>query len=527
MGYEKKCLSKCVFLAILVGLLSVSFQPGLADTHTEEKSLNQALKSVKQAGKMAGEKDVKKELKNVGKVLSEAGKDLKKKNIENAVNKIKAAVKSLNKMLSYPGAQDEKLLGKINGALKNLYMAIRKIGGYKITTKTSHGLHTVTLNTYAGFINLNLPGGIAAGDTISGSLYVQSNGRTNTEKTKNEGVLNEHMVEIKEIKDQRIPVTKKLNSWPIPKTANVIHPVFTDKDGLVVGSGEVLVYPPYHQPELTDFKLHTLGTAGRFLHIPGPFDGNHGNTEVVVGESSANLLAESPLGATVHTPTNVIGQTTITLKEGDREKTGEFRLASLSITAGKSTLRPGETTTLTVRIKGLNELKDEVPLVLINRTPAIVRMEGGTFQFRVIHGEDIRPGGIYSLTRTLTGKNRGTFRIWAEIDPGLVEAAKILGQLTGKELKNEGFSEQEIVTKIGKDSLNFVIEDLNHYKLYALGPSNFKEYMEIGQSKPSIFTCGLGLMALELLDFFDSVELEHQQWLRNIYINNVFKGFRE
>lgn len=516
MRFKKFSFVECVFLAVLVLLPLVSFQPALADT--QEKSLDQALKSVKQAGKMAGEKEVKKELKNVGKVVSAARKDLKKKNIESAVDKMKAAVKALSNMLSHPGAQDKKLQGKINGALKNLYTAIRKTRGYKITTKTSRGLHTVTLNTPGGYINLNLPDGIAAGDTISGSLYVHGIGRTNAEKTKNEGLLNDHMVKIEESEGPRHPVTKKLNSWIIPKTTKVIHVVFTDKDGIEVGRAGVRVYPPYLPSESTDFELPTIGLTGRFLLIPGPFDGDFSNTEVRIGESSANLLAESPSGATVHTPTNGIGQTKITLKEGDIETSGEFRLASLTITAGKLRLRSGETTTLTVTVKGLNELNDAVPLSLQNKTPAVVRMEGGNFQFRVIRGENIQPGGIYTLTRTLTGKSPGTFHIWAEINPHLVREAKSLGRLTGKNFKNDGFTEQKIITGIGKDPLNFVKEDLDIYALPVREPDD----SEIG-----IFQYTQGVVAVHLLDFFNSAEPEDQQWLRNIYINHVFKGFRE
>ncbi len=326
------------------------------------------------------------------------------------------------------------------------------------------------------------------------------------------------MVEIEEIKGQRIPVTKKLNSWIIPKTAKVMHVVFTDKDGIEVGRAEVPVYRPYQPSESIDFELPKLGLTGRFLLIPGPFDGNFSNTEVRIGESSANLLAESPSGATVHTPTNGIGQTKITLKEGEFETSGEFRLASLTITAGKLNLRSGEATTLTVTVKGLNELNDAVPLSLLNTTPAVVRMAGGTFQFRVIRGENIKPGGIYTLTRTLTGKSPGTFRIWAEINPHLVREAKSLGRLTGKNFKNDGFTEQKIVTGIGKDPLNFVKEDLNIYALPVRGP----DYSETG-----IFQYTQGVVAVHLLDFFNSAEPEDQQWLRNIYIDHVFKGFRE
>lgn len=83
-------------------------------------------------------------------------------------------------------------------------------------------------------------------------------------------------------------------------------------------------------------------------------------------------------------------------------------------TVGKQELQPGESTWLKITVTGLyryKKLNIELPFRLQNKTPGIVSMEGGNIQKHIIRPEEIDPDGIYTITRTLTGKVPGKFNI--------------------------------------------------------------------------------------------------------------------
>ncbi|MGD2089021.1 MAG: hypothetical protein PVH61_22780 [Candidatus Aminicenantes bacterium] len=379
--------------------------------------------------------------------------------------------------------------------------------GYKTTTETSRGLYTATLNTPQGKINVNLPADMAVGDTISGTVYQEAAGKTGEERTKNLSELNGIVVEVEEIKDKQTPATKKRDSWIIPTAISAMHLVFKDKDGKELGRAEVPVYPEPPVSSPLEFKIPVIGQAGNPLRIPGPFDGNFASSMVRIDDFDVETLAESPRGLIVLAPHKVTGQAKITLKEGDVELSGEYRNVSVQLTAGKLHLKRGQTTEMTVTVKGLDRLEDEVPLRLQNKSPGTINMEGGTIQDRIIRAGDIGPGGIYTMTRTLTGKVPGGFHISAKIHPELKQYAEQLGSYTGNEYRMELTDKQkdEILTMAESSYINFMKNDLNIYK---------------NSTHPSV-TPQMKAWADELLDFLNSAKPEDQQWLANIYVDNL------
>lgn len=389
----------------------------------------------------------------------------------------------------------------------------KRAGGYKTMLETSRGLHIAALYTAYGNIKVYFPGDMTAGEKISGVVYPNPLGRTQKEKKKNLDLLDGFSVEIKKIKDEQVPATKKRRSFTIPKDLMAIHLVFKDKKGIQVGKTEVPLYPGPPFSRDADFKLPTIGQAGSFLRISGPFDGDFSATKVRIGDSDAELLAESPRGLVVFTPGNVLGPTKITLKEGGIETSGEFRSVSVTPIVDKWRLHPGETTTLTVTVKGLDSLKDEVPFRLQNKTPGIISMQGGSIRTLIIRARDIKPGGMYILTRTLTGKVMGDFRIKATIYPRLKQCAERLGSNTGMEYRKEltDLQEEEILTMPESHFITFMKKDLYTYKT---------------GREPSV-TPGLKECAGELTDFLNTAKPEDQQWLSTIYVENIIKILRK
>lgn len=170
-------------------------------------------------------------------------------------------------------------------------------------------------------------------------------------------------------------------------------------------------------PKITTppFSFPLLGQTGRPIVVTGPFDGNSANTglRVGTGEDRDNMgtsgqflpLAESPRKAVFAAPTNATGPTELRLTEGNTQSTGSYRNVGVNLTAPKPSLLKGESTTLRVEVKGLEGLKQPVPLTL--ECTGVITMAGGIYQPLVIQPSEVGADGSYTTTRGITGVQPG------------------------------------------------------------------------------------------------------------------------
>jgi hypothetical protein len=148
------------------------------------------------------------------------------------------------------------------------------------------------------------------------------------------------------------------------------------------------------------FRLPTIGQQGRPLEIVGPFDGNISNTKLNwtavssvtkdFEKSSENVsggfgliglpLAESPRKCIFESPRTVTGPIQIILKEDNVETKTEYRNVGVQLSAPNTSLTKGERTTLTIKVEGLQGIKQDVPLQLVK--VGVVSMEGGDVLLR-------------------------------------------------------------------------------------------------------------------------------------------------
>jgi len=141
------------------------------------------------------------------------------------------------------------------------------------------------------------------------------------------------------------------------------------------------------------------------------------NTDVKIGGKDTSILTQSPRKTVVESPRDVIGLTDIELTEGNVTLKDQYRNIALRLSAEKLRLKKGEQTTLTVQVMGLQELQEEIPFSLENKSPTVVSMEGGEVQTVTVHPEEVGSEGVYTISRTLTGIQTGPFTISARISP--------------------------------------------------------------------------------------------------------------
>jgi hypothetical protein len=281
-----------------------------------------------------------------------------------------------------------------------------------VTSEAAGDLGTTTFSLPQGTVNVYLPEGRFAGDTLSGTVLVEEKGATPQERQKNRDELNGYVVEVEH---QATPVARGTLTWQVPAAlaAAASYLSIRDSKGNEVAGTQLPLRPgpPPPRPDPGSFHLPAVGQAGRPIHIRGPFSGDLTRTAAWVGGSKARVLAESPRGLSVVSPPDLVGPTQLEVHEGDAVARGNYRAVGVRLTAGKETLRAGERTQLGVNVRGLEGLAAPLNGWLRNLTPGVVTIASGDIQLLTIRPQDVAPSGTYSFSQTLIGVRPGGFTI--------------------------------------------------------------------------------------------------------------------
>ena len=214
------------------------------------------------------------------------------------------------------------------------------------SAKTSDGLHTVSIDTTQGKIEIYLPDDMSAGDTISGIVVAEPAGSTDEERNEHSDELNGYVVDI-EVQDKEIGETSvkkgQLKEISIPRdlSPGKTKITLTDPEGRRVITTEIPVQDSPHPlqytdpPSSKDYKLPYVAIAGEPIQVMGPFDGTFGTTAVKIGGKKATILAESPRKVVVQTPSDISGPAKIEVLEKGVQSNGEIYIADQTSPAKK------------------------------------------------------------------------------------------------------------------------------------------------------------------------------------------------
>jgi len=283
------------------------------------------------------------------------------------------------------------------------------------TSKTEFGLNTTTFQTPQGSIQVNLPDDATAGDTLSGTVFTRPSGKNAKQQAKNADELNGYVVDVQ---NQKTQVSKKVLEWTIPAGAagGTALLILRNSGGNEVARTSVPVLPAKTDMPATTgtsgFHLPSVSQANRPMNIAGPFDGKSATTAVTIGGKPAEVLAESPRKIAVQSPRDV-GLLPVHVQKGDAMADGTVRNLGINLSATNAKLLKDEKATLILKASGFTDLKTDVPIRLVNRSVSVVGLEGGEKQTVIVHPADVGPDGVFTVTRTLTGRETGSFDISA------------------------------------------------------------------------------------------------------------------
>jgi len=342
---------------------------------------------------------------------------------------------------------------------------------FKAESTSGGGLSTTTFTTPQGRLLVHLPTDSRAGDTLSGTVVAEPKGETELEQNRNLQILARYQLRIAnqkisapwgvfawnwplpqtqspapKVNSESVPPLIELLAPPVlavnpetapvvaanPETAPVVSanpdlaPVIAASPELapVVGAPdtpradvmtEVATQPPTTSAS-TAFQLPTIGQNGRASVIRGPFDGNLRTTEIRVGGQPVTVFAESPRNCIFQSPEQNLGPAEITVKENNVETKGTYRNLGVRLSAPKTNLLKGESTTVTITVEGLKGIQRNVPLLLEKKGD--VSMEGGDVQTIQIRPNDVVIEGTQSradVRKVVVGLRPGFFNITATV----------------------------------------------------------------------------------------------------------------
>jgi len=173
----------------------------------------------------------------------------------------------------------------------------------------------------------------------------------------------------------------------IPKDSKGITLVLKDPKGKVVARQPIAVNPtpPPTNCSPGTVNLPSVGTLGRPVQIKAPTSGNSKTGLVKIGGKPCIPLAKSPRQVVVNTPENVTGPCSIEYQEGGKTAKGQFNNLQLNVSCAKTTLDKGESSTIVIKVSGMQGMKGPVRMRITNLNPGTVTLSGGNQQSFVIN----------------------------------------------------------------------------------------------------------------------------------------------
>lgn len=167
-----------------------------------------------------------------------------------------------------------------------------------------------------------------------------------------------------------------------------------------------------HSTHLTQVPAYP--SAGGLIEVAGTrLPVSHSDLRVEIGETSTLPLAGTPRGLTVQVPADIDpGRQAMRVTSNvGTSNSFEVQVIGLALEADDTDLVRGQGSRLRVRVTGT---EDRVLLRVINRTPRVIRLEGGDEQSVETSG-----GVENHATVAYRGVGRGTWSIFVEAEPKL------------------------------------------------------------------------------------------------------------
>lgn len=274
------------------------------------------------------------------------------------------------------------------------------------------GIVTTEYSVKEGKIKISLPDDMRAGETISGSVITEPEGRNEKEKERNLEQLQRYTLNVAGVITNLSGTGRhvfKIPSLPANPAAVLLdsrnNPVSTQ-----TLTPAVMVKP------VTGISLPTHALTGAPFRITGPFDGDMSNTRCRIDGKEMEILAESPRQSICNMPSTTSGPHKISVTENGNTTEKNIYAVDMQLSAGKLNLLKGEKTFVRVTITGLQNLPANATLTVTNITTGVVTMSGGETQVIPIPPAGVSGAGTFDKQFDLQSIKTGSFAVNVNLD---------------------------------------------------------------------------------------------------------------
>ncbi|HKK12754.1 MAG TPA: hypothetical protein VJ945_07970, partial [Flavobacteriaceae bacterium] len=254
-------------------------------------------------------------------------------------------------------------------------------GQTKVEQHNQNGLITTIFNTPLGNVTVYLPEH-STNESISGTIKVRPTGTNENKKAKHKIELQSYHLEYA---NTSIPLTKEHFFISASNSTKNNGLGLVDKKGKVV-LNSVISQKTTEELQSPSFNyIPEYMVSGEAAKITSRFDGNSTNSSVKLNSKDLEILAESKSGMFFRVPSNVSGTSQLQFEEGSHVAESSVNVLNTDLSVGRTNLKRGETTTLSIKVSGLEGLQTDVPITITNKSPSNISLEGGNTQQIVIN----------------------------------------------------------------------------------------------------------------------------------------------
>ena len=270
-----------------------------------------------------------------------------------------------------------------------------------------------TFETKEGKISVYMPP-LSSGVMISGTVYLEPNGKTIKDSSQNLLALQSHHLSMG---DAVIPVQRGSFRLQLPTDpgSGMISLQLNNSEGQLIKSEQL---PLTKAPgQSSGFTFPPYMVSGDQAIVTGSFDGDITNTSVKINGEKAELLAESSTRLFLKTTSSYTGYVIVECAENGTTNISKTNVLKLYITVDNPDLRRGQQTRLHIKISGMEGLKESVPVTINNTSSSVITLEGGNTQQINVVPESDAPSGVLETTRNIQSLKNGNFTVNVIIIP--------------------------------------------------------------------------------------------------------------
>ncbi|WP_353777245.1 hypothetical protein [Winogradskyella sp. 3972H.M.0a.05] len=277
-----------------------------------------------------------------------------------------------------------------------------------ISTENINDLSVTTINTNEGNVQVLLPK-ISHGQTISGTVMLEPNGK-NDKKT------NKNLEKLKQLTLSIGKVSIPLNDTSFTFSASSPElSIALKNEGKTVASGNISIASDPANCSSICFPNYV--TASSYSSVNGTvFDGNACSDCVTLSGNPVAVIAESENMLIVRIPEGLQGRQMLSITEDQNTYEQDLNVLQLSLSVGQLNLLRGQQTDLSITVFGFEGLDESIPLELTNNSQNNISLQDGNAQEILIVPSE-NPSGVFQSVQTIRAIDNGSFSISANIQP--------------------------------------------------------------------------------------------------------------